>query len=360
MEKELTTTSNMLIGFTNKFYTLWSYTTTPNYFVDAYGNSWLTSTTIHYSYHKNISFDLDKVREIYPTIPFDENLRGKHNSWSDKREEDTTPDNIVMFGKYRGMSIEDIAEKDFTYLLWLLGNADKKATRDLIKNLPCVITYYKNIEDNNNKLISEHVVCESGEVELEFISNANYSGHEDSFISEQTSVIGEVPTTLVWETVNEFTDKRQDWFMVERAMSLTTGRYDYQICKYKDETKFFILCNSYETIEEARKSAEIQELINKHISLSNFYIVNEYTPFLKKYYALATIGTGNTIKVFFDNVKEVNGMYPYNMGILTVKGKEKAMRLKGKKVKLNIEIFHTEKYVRNGEGASRQLAIIKQ
>ena len=72
-----------------------------------------------------------------------------------------------------------------------------------------------------------------------------------------------------------------------------------------------------------------------------------------KQYAEATIGEGNIIAVIFDEVKAVGvgSMYPYNMGIIN----GKAMKLKGKTMKLNLEIISTAR----SEYGVLQIAIIK-
>lgn len=220
-----------------------------------------------------------------------------------------------------------------------------------------MISYFKEKTDRINTLLNNSIVCTSGTVELTFISNPNHQGSNEFDIREKTSIIGNVPTTLNWETVNQYTDKSKEWFILERALSNTDGRY-YNICKYKEEKIFSINGNNYNIIEEARKHAEIQELTNKNVDLSQFYITNEFTPLLNKYYALASIGDGNSIIVFFNDVKEVLGLYPYNMGIIKVKGKEKAMRLKGKKVVLNIEILDTKTEIIGGEVITHQIGVI--
>ena len=71
----------------------------------------------------------------------------------------------------------------------------------------------------------------------------------------------------------------------------------------------------------------------------------------KKCYAEATIGDGNQILVIFDEVKEVAGMYPYNMAIIN----GKAMRVKGKKMKLDLVVIKTKRF----ESYVKQIAIIK-
>lgn len=74
--------------------------------------------------------------------------------------------------------------------------------------------------------------------------------------------------------------------------------------------------------------------------------------FAEKNYAEATIGEGNKILVIFDEVKYVGGMYPYFMGVVN----GKAMRIKGKTMKLNLNIIHTNK----SEWCALQTALIRK
>lgn len=66
------------IGFANKFFTLWSIDAEPVYTTDAYGKHWLTGYHTRYTYHKNISFDLEKAKALYPSLEVQEDLRGKN------------------------------------------------------------------------------------------------------------------------------------------------------------------------------------------------------------------------------------------------------------------------------------------
>lgn len=61
------------VGFAEKYYTLWSVTEHEN----------VTS----YSFVKNISMSRENVERQYPGVDFDENLRGKHGSFSVSRNE---------------------------------------------------------------------------------------------------------------------------------------------------------------------------------------------------------------------------------------------------------------------------------
>lgn len=67
----------------------------------------------------------------------------------------------------------------------------------------------------------------------------------------------------------------------------------------------------------------------------------ELVPYTDKFCAFATIGPGSHIVVIFDQVKYVNGLYPYNMGIINGEAK----RIKNKTMMLNLKVLRTERSV---------------
>jgi hypothetical protein len=142
------------IGFANKFFTLWSIDTEPVYTTDAYGKHWLTGYNTRYTYHKNISFDLEKAKALYPTLEVQEDLRGKTNSWTTENKEDLCPQ-IMKFGKYYGKDINELLEQDFQYLVWVCENKGYSSNGKYAKNLPKIQEHFKAIEDASNKLIND-------------------------------------------------------------------------------------------------------------------------------------------------------------------------------------------------------------
>ena len=365
MTQTTETPNNQIIGFANTFYTLWSFRNDSSYFTDAYGNHHLQSIKTTYDFIKNISTDLDKVKALYPNLSIDDSLRGKSSSWSEKKEVDETPANIFTFGKYCGKSIEDVSEFDFNYLLWVKDNCYKQSTKEAILNLPKMIAHLEKEEADKKAFQDAMIIAQDGEVEIEFITNPNYLGETNFFITDKTNVIGNVPASIKWESVNELTNpKNKQWFRLEKGISSKTG-IEYEILHYDangNHENPVTFSNSFEynpsnTIEEARNKAEIQDIINAHEDICKYYIVNEFTPLLKKYYAEAfIIHNGerledSRINIFFDDIKQVLGKYPYNMAIIN----GKAMKIKGKKMTLPLQILHTNKGVK----ASLQIAIIK-
>ncbi len=325
----------LTIGFATEFYTLWDVENQPTYFTDSYGSTHKTGVKTICSYIKNVSTDLDKVKMLHPDLIIDENLRGKSSSFSFTKEEDLTP-HILKFGKYSGKTIQDVSEIDFSYILWLIKECSNAETRKLCKELSLTVAHFEKIASEQKALQDSVPLIQSGEVEVLFNSNPNKLGMDLGFIQNNAQVIGELPTTLVWESVNEQVSTNKDWFLIEKAMG-KSGLY--RIARYRDNATFHINDENFDTIEEARKHAEVQELVNAH-DLEKHMIDTKFAPLKKMHYAVASVGEGNTVLVFFNNVKEVNGMYPYNMGVIN----GKAMKLKGKTIKLNLTVLHTEMY----------------
>ena len=142
------------IGFANKFYTLWSIDRQPIYTTDCNGTHWLTGYNTHFTYHKNISFDLEKAKTLHPNLEVQEDLRGKTSSWTSENREDLCPQ-IMKFGKYIGFDINDLLEKDFQYLVWICENKGYTSNGEYANNLPKVQEHFKAIEDASNKLIND-------------------------------------------------------------------------------------------------------------------------------------------------------------------------------------------------------------
>lgn len=132
--------SKHIIGFASQYYTLWTYRRETKYVVDAYGRVHPSHYHTYYTFHKNISKDIEKVKELYPNVSIDESVRGQSRSFDFKENEDLTPE-LIKFGKYNGHTIDEIAEMDFDYLLWLRKNVYGSKTRELIENHPHIIKY---------------------------------------------------------------------------------------------------------------------------------------------------------------------------------------------------------------------------
>lgn len=103
-----------VIGFANKFYTLWNVTeeTRP------LGNGCNYIIT-HFNFIKNISFDKETALAKHPGAKLDESLRGRTLSFNTQKK---VWDNVdtFRFGKYSGQKIEE--NNDLNYISWYWGS----------------------------------------------------------------------------------------------------------------------------------------------------------------------------------------------------------------------------------------------
>jgi hypothetical protein len=179
-------TSKQIIGFASQYYTLWSYSKDVRYVTDVNGNHHPSYYQESYVFHKNISKDIEKVKQLYPNLNIDETLRGKQRSFDIKGSEDLTPE-LIKFGKYNGYTINEIAEMDFDYLLWLEGSCYNQTMRELIQNHPLVVEHYENIRLEEQRKIDavRSSFLKRGEYTISFERNPNGSlehiGHSISF-----------------------------------------------------------------------------------------------------------------------------------------------------------------------------------
>jgi len=162
----------LTIGFADQFYTLWDVTIETNYVTDGYGKHWPSHETTKFSYIKNISTDLNKVKELYPTTPIDDGLRGHNRSWSQNGDKDLSPE-LFKSGKYFMKTIFEVADIDLGYLVWYNQNGWLSKTRQLISELPQVVAYHTNIEAEKQAKISAYKDLKSGTYTGTFRENPN-------------------------------------------------------------------------------------------------------------------------------------------------------------------------------------------
>lgn len=144
------------IGFSNYYYTLWSYVTEPQYITDSFGKHWLVGYNISYHYHKNISMDLDKALSAYPELELHEDLKGINSTaWTKKNEEDLCP-NIMKFGRYYAKNIDDLVETNLDYVLWICEYRSGTPNGLYALSLPKVIKHYQEVSENEKKESSKN------------------------------------------------------------------------------------------------------------------------------------------------------------------------------------------------------------
>ena len=138
-----------VIGFTNKFYTLWEVTEDTR----DLGNGHKYVVT-HFVYVKNISFDKETAFSKYPGVDFDENLRGKTQSWDTEKEIWENVD-TYRFGKFK---YEKIGDHDIDYLAWYwdqVSGDHKEYVGSVLKNNGYEIRTWG---DNNQYLVDPETI----------------------------------------------------------------------------------------------------------------------------------------------------------------------------------------------------------
>lgn len=109
-----------VIGFANKFYTLWEVTEETKDLGN--GRSYLIT---HFNYIKNISFDKYTALAKYPGVFIDKNLKGHTESWSTKKEIWNNVDTF-RFGKYTGSKIDSVTDNNYIEWYWDNASGDHK------------------------------------------------------------------------------------------------------------------------------------------------------------------------------------------------------------------------------------------
>jgi len=174
-----------IIGFAEKFYTLWSHEREIRYVTDSYGNNHPSHILDKYHYIKNISIDINKVKEMYPGVEIDECLRGQVRSFERMIKIDP-PNNIFWFGKYRGRLVDEIMVSDFGYCKWAVGNGGNIA--EYIETHPQYVAYLEKLENEKQAIIDNTGILKVGDtIQLDFTSNGyNPSATYDSCHASST------------------------------------------------------------------------------------------------------------------------------------------------------------------------------
>lgn len=161
-----------VIGFANKFYTLWDVTEETK----DLGNGHKYVVT-HFAYIKNISFDKETAFSKYPGLDFDENLRGKTQSWDTEKEIWENVD-TYRFGKFK---YEKIGDHDIDYLAWYwdqVSGDHKEYVGSVLKKHG----YEIRIWGNNNEYLVDPKTIENEKKALEAINEMTEKlNNSDSF-----------------------------------------------------------------------------------------------------------------------------------------------------------------------------------
>lgn len=174
-----------VIGFTEKFYTLWTYE------AEKVATGQHSGYIKHnWNYIQNLSFDLEKAKSKFPNAEIDLQQKG-NKSFSTIENYDNTPDEVMWFGQHKGALIAEIPEK---YIVWLLEKCDNKPR--IIKNSLIAQRIMMNneaAEIAEEKRISEIPVLHN-ETELEVIFEKNLQIVGDYIYNKETEDEDFVPT----------------------------------------------------------------------------------------------------------------------------------------------------------------------
>lgn len=123
-------TSELVIGFTNKYYTLWRVSEPYKEWV----SEWEYVVKRDYTYIQNLSFDLDKAKaKVEGDCRVDLGLRGTSSFTTSSKKVNTMPDTMFKFGRYCGRKITEIDNID--YISWYYDQTDNEhAKAVLLKN----------------------------------------------------------------------------------------------------------------------------------------------------------------------------------------------------------------------------------
>lgn len=175
-----------VIGFTNKYYTLWEITeeTKP------LGNG-CNYVITHFQYIKNLSFSKEEALKKCPGLKIDEQLRGKTQSWSSEKE---VWDNVdtFRFGKYKYEKIDN--NYDNNYLEWYWDQVygeHRSYISDVLKSRGYEVRAWISTDDNGQKLAHQYLMSpealKNEAIEKEAMKNIENSlskGNSIEFIPE--------------------------------------------------------------------------------------------------------------------------------------------------------------------------------
>lgn len=154
-----------IIGFTEKYYTLWHKSEPYRHETDLYSQE-----RVKYTYLQNLSFDFDKavekVKEMDLDYMVDLDLRANRTFYKSGTKE-YKPD-IFLFGKYRGKKFTEVDDTD--YKLWYYDatkeDAEKKSplleqqlieSAELLELSDGTLATIDEIERSISEAFSEHV-----------------------------------------------------------------------------------------------------------------------------------------------------------------------------------------------------------
>ena len=196
------------IGFANKFYTLWDVIeniTEHNNYRD-----------VQYicNYIKNISYDLDVVREKYPDVEIWETLKGKHISFVTEPKRVYTDIETFRFGKYDGKRIDEVTNTK--YILWYVNEIYDEDHKMYVESV--LINKYNYIKYNDCFITVDEYndIIETENKQIEFLNRINNNEpieYTPIFNLSECCVDGKTYGALIINNVTfVFTDIVENWY----------------------------------------------------------------------------------------------------------------------------------------------------
>lgn len=207
-----------VIGFANKFYTLWNVTeeTRP------LGNG-CNYVITHFTFIKNVSFDKETALKKYPKAKLDESLRGHTVSFNtEKKVWDNV--NTFRFGKYFGQKIEEV--DDINYIAWYWGsdiNWDhKEFVGEVLKKHGYEIHDYTGC--SGQYLVSPEQIIERQKAQEKFNKSLNMAKNGETFEFVAEYSLNEYGEYREGDVIFEFPFKLNYYQGYEYGLPLLNGK----------------------------------------------------------------------------------------------------------------------------------------
>lgn len=234
-----------IIGFTNKFYTLWNISETSVDF--GLGVEHIT----RYSYVKNISMELDTVRSLYPGVEIDMSLRG-HSSFI-KSSEKIYDFSLFMYGRHKGTKIEDCT--DYSYMQWYRNNGCPDESKEILDSILVKNGYY--LVDNNiiDKYDYEKLMNEKEEFNktLDEIKSGNFSFIPESNLDETGEYCINSGLFLVFPELKEMSYQGYPYYLPVlngKAKRIKNKKVIITDCTIKKDERFVnVIVNNFEIVK---------------------------------------------------------------------------------------------------------------
>lgn len=193
--------NGIIIGFSEKYFTLW------NVFGD--------ERRQEFQYVKNISMNLDVVREKYPDVEIDYTLRG--TSWivREKKEQVEYEGDVFQHGRYIGLNIVDC--KDYDYMFWYYSNCANEREQETIMTV---------LEPVGYRTITHVYMCDGEKVTHHGIMTPEEAKHYDEIQRKFDATIdrikneGTVEVTVTTNAEYQFEDDNYTLFTEDKIVVL--------------------------------------------------------------------------------------------------------------------------------------------